>query len=136
MGFSSVFLAQRDKSPWDFLSDESCNVVLCYEVSFGPNLRMGASHPGTQSWQWIGTFICTPWSSGKEEGLEIGLILNNHWFNQSWLCNQVSIKAKKDGIWRASRLVNPRTFRKVWNLLAFSPHFALSDLLRGCFWIE
>lgn len=42
---------------------------------------------------------------GRGEELEIES-WHSQWFNQSCLCNEASMKTKKDGLWRASRLVN------------------------------
>ena len=41
----------------------------------------------------------TPWPSKKEKGLEIGSVSNGHWFNQSWLCMETSVKTQRPGFW-------------------------------------
>lgn len=42
---------------------------------------------------------------GRGEELEIES-WHSQWFNQSCVCNEAPMKTKKDGLWRASRLVN------------------------------
>ena len=49
---------------------------------------------------------------GKGEGLEVESSAKGQRVNQSRLCNEASTQTQKDGIWRASALVNTWRFEK------------------------
>ena len=83
--------------------------AFCYvnEVTFGPQLRIDAGCKKTQLCnQRAGTFSPTAQLPGWRKGLQIESVTNGYWFNQSWLCNETSIKPPKDRPWRAYGLVN------------------------------
>ena len=104
----------REPNPWHFLSAESNQGIksFCYvhKVNFRKPRRMGETNKWSEDWN----FQSHPsWPLGMGEGLEVGSVANGRWFNQPGLCNEVSIKTRKDFVQRASGLVEWWTFRHV-----------------------
>ena len=84
---------------------------LPYWGDCGTAPKNGVGCQGRQPCDWrIGTFSPTPLTSKEGEELEVELLGNGQWFNQSFLCNDASRKPQNYGVKRASRLVNTWRF--------------------------
>ena len=81
------------------------------KVIFGKSL----SPQGNQLRETGLEILMPPWPSGRGEGLEVESIISGQWFNQSWLCNDASIKAQKDRVWRDFRSVNIQRFGECYS---------------------
>lgn len=82
---------------------------MLLKVTFGNHLMMGANGQGSHLWIEEDKFQSHPLISAEGWRVEVEEIVNVQWFNQSWLCNEVSIKIQKEEVWRASGLGNENT---------------------------
>ena len=84
--------------------------------------------------------MCPP--TGREGSLAVESIARGQWFNQSWLCNEASIKPQKDRVQRASRWWThgdvgkgvPGEGMEAPHLFPYTLPYA--SLPSGCFWVS
>ena len=128
-----LFLSQSSQSPWNFLSVESDKGIFCFinEVTFGKHLRMRAGLSQSPCDWRVGIFNPHPLTSCGGRGPES--IANGQRFNQSWLCNEVSIKTQEEWVQRPSRLVN--TWRFGESGWSFPYHLPSASLPSGSSWV-
>ena len=120
--FSSLFLAQSSRSPWNFLSAESPKGVFCYvnEATSGKHLRMGLVARGKQPCDWeVGNSSPTP--TPNLQGGERGRGWDQ--FKESRLCNEASRKTRKVGVqgWESPRVDGHVELQGEWVLGELGP---------------
>lgn len=90
-GLWSHFLSQSSQNPWILWNDKClCMLINGWQLGILSSNRVGLVTKGTKVW-------LKGWNFQTFLGLEVDLIINDQWFNQSFLCNKASIKNPK---WR------------------------------------
>lgn len=103
-GLCLQFLSCSSQSILNFPSVERQRCLLL--CKWGDFLGLVEVNHVMEGWN----FQSHPWPLEQAEGWRLSSITNGQWVNQSCLCNEASIKTQKDGVQRASGLVNTWMF--------------------------
>lgn len=129
-------VANTEKCIWPFRW-ENIHFSYIYQGFIHSSWLTSSKTLGISWVQWNNIWSLTL-SSWKLRELVVESINNGQWFNQSYLCNEASIKIQKDKDRRTFMMVNTWGFRKVahlewkWKFWALSPSFAQGVCSSGC----